>query len=183
MKTKDVIVLPYQASWKDEFHIIEKELADALKEYFHAIEHIGSTSVVGLSAKPIIDIDLIIKRDQFDEAKKCLESIGYHHEGDLGIKDREAFKYDDKKHLMKHHLYVCPKDSLEYLRHIAFRNWLQIHQEDREEYSKIKEEMAFKYPKDIDAYMKGKAPVIEAIYQKIDQGKKRDQYGHKTKQD
>lgn len=167
MKTKDVIVIPYQASWKDEFHKIENELKEALEGFYLSIEHVGSTSVYGLSAKPIIDIDIIIKREWFNEVKKKLERVGYHHEGDLGIKDREAFKYEDKKHLMKHHLYICPSDSDEYKRHLAFREWLRTHPEDKDAYSKIKEEMALKYPKDIDAYMKGKAPVIEVIYQKV----------------
>ena len=167
MKTKDVIVIPYQASWKDEFHKIANELKEALEGFYLSIEHVGSTSVYGLSAKPIIDIDIIMKREWFNEVKRRLELVGYHHEGDLGIKDREAFKYEDKKHLMKHHLYVCPSDSDEYKRHIAFRDWLRVHPEDKDAYAKIKEEMALKYPKDIDAYMAGKAPVIDAIYQKI----------------
>lgn len=99
--------------------------------------------------------------------KNRLNAIGYQHEGDLGIKDREAFKYLDKEHLMKHHLYVSPRDSDEYRRHIAFRDWLRNHPEDVRTYAKIKEEMALKFAKDIDSYIKGKEPVIQMIYAKI----------------
>lgn len=63
MKTKHVIVLPYQSSWKDAFHQIEAELKKSLKDLYLSIEHVGSTSVVALSAKPMIDIDVIIKRE------------------------------------------------------------------------------------------------------------------------
>ena len=171
MKTKGVIVMTYQASWKDAFLKIEEELKEALHDTYIAIEHVGSTSVCGLSAKPVIDIDVIIKRELFDLVKQRLGNMGYHHEGDLGIKDREAFKYEDKHHLLKHHLYVCPSDSDEYKRHIVFRDWLRTHNGDLDIYSKIKEEMAKKYPQDIDSYMAGKAPVIEMIYKKIQERK------------
>ncbi len=167
MKTKHVIVLPYQSSWKDAFHQIETELKKSLRDLYLSIEHVGSTSVVGLSAKPVIDIDVIIKRENFEQMKNRLNAIGYQHEGDLGIKDREAFKYLDKEHLMKHHLYVSPSDSDEYRRHIAFRDWLRNHPEDVRTYAKIKEEMALKFAKDIDSYIKGKEPVIQMIYAKI----------------
>ncbi|MGB4439996.1 MAG: GrpB family protein [Sedimentibacter sp.] len=69
------------------------------------IEHVGSTSVEGLSAKPIIDIDIVIKDySAFELVKEKLALIGYVHDGNLGIKDREAFKYVSKEHLQQHHL-------------------------------------------------------------------------------
>ena len=93
--------------------------------------------------------------------------IGYRHEGDLGIAGREAFKYDGKEHLRKHHLYVCPKDSQELKRHIAFRNYLQSHPNAIQEYSRIKEEGAELYPYDINLYIEHKSPFIEKIYTEI----------------
>lgn len=167
MKTKDVIVLPYNPLWKDCFDDIRRELDHVLKSFALSIEHVGSTSVALCPAKPIIDIDIIINRDDFDEVKKRLESLGYHHEGNLGIMDREAFKYEDKRHLMKHHLYVCPKDSMEYKRHLAFRDYLRTHDDERDLYGKLKMELAAKYPQDIDRYIEGKTPFISSIYQKI----------------
>lgn len=167
MKTKHVVVMPYQQEWKDAFLVIKDELLSVLKDLSVRIEHVGSTSVEGLAAKPVIDIDVIIKRSDFDVVKKRLASIGYHHEGDLGILDREAFKYEDKLHLMKHHLYICPIDSQEYRRHLSFRNWLSTHPEDRDAYGALKMKLAKKYPYDIDSYIDEKSPLIEEIYQKI----------------
>lgn len=165
MKTKYVIVEDYNPKWKDEFKSIENELLSVLSGKIISIEHVGSTSVEGLAAKPIIDIDVVIDQN-FEEVKKSLECIGYMHEGDLGIAGREAFNYENKPHLMLHHLYVCNKDNEELFRHITFRNYLRKHKEDREKYSDIKKEMALKYPKDIDSYIEGKQPVILDIYKK-----------------
>ena len=167
MRTKKVIVVPYDYKWKDEFKKIKLSLEKALGSTFLAIEHVGSTSVEGLSAKPIIDIDVVIESyNYFEEVKSLLESIGYYHEGDLGIKDREAFAYDDKQELMTHHLYVCSRDSEELRRHITFRDYLKTHKEDREKYSEIKLQAAVKYPTDIDGYINAKSPCIAEIYKK-----------------
>lgn len=168
MVTKHVVVLPYDEQWKKDFHNIKAELTGALGKFALRIEHVGSTSVQGLSAKPIIDIDVVIKDYTVLREVVCaLEKIGYRHEGNLGIVGREAFKYDGKEHLRKHHLYVCPEDSPELKRHIAFRDYLQTHPDAMREYSHIKEEGAKLYPYDIEGYIEHKSPFIEKIYAEI----------------
>ncbi len=168
MTTKHVVVLPYDEQWKQDFLNIKSELIDALGQLLVEIEHVGSTSVRGLSAKPIIDIDVVIKDySVFETVKSALEKIGYRHEGDLGITGRAAFKYDGKEHLRKHHLYVCPEDSPELKRHIAFRDYLRTHPDAMREYSHIKEEGAKLYPYNIEGYIEHKSPFIEKIYQEI----------------
>lgn len=168
MAARRVIVLPYDAAWAQDFISIRNELADALGDLALRIEHVGSTSVPGLSAKPIIDIDVVI-RDYavFDGAAAALQRIGYRHEGNLGIAGREAFGYEGKAHLREHHLYVCPADSPELKRHTAFRDYLRSHPEAVRRYSRIKEEGARLYPNDIDKYIEHKSPVIEQIYREI----------------
>ena len=167
MRTKRVIVVPYDYKWNDEFQEIKSYLEKALENRILAIEHVGSTSIEGLWAKPIIDIDIIIESyDKFQEVKACLGNLGYYYEGDLGIKYREAFGYIEQREVMTHHLYVCPQDSEELKRHIVFRNYLRTHKEDREKYSKIKLEAAIKYPTDIDSYIETKSPCITEIYKK-----------------
>ena len=168
MVTKHVVVLPYDEQWKQDFLMIREELASALGQLALRIEHVGSTSVEGLSAKPIIDIDVVIKDySVFEEVVSALGTIGYRHEGDLGIAGREAFKYDGKDHLKKHHLYVCTEDSQELKRHISFRDYLRTHPDAVREYSRIKEEGARLYPCDIDKYIEHKTPLIEKIYKEI----------------
>ena len=117
------------------------------------------------TAKPCIDIDIVI-RDYtvFDVVVEKLATIGYIHEGDLGILDREAFKYDSKPHLQKHHLYVCPQASEELRRHLTFRDYLRSHPEAIRQYSAIKEQAAHLFPNDIDQYIQYKSPCIEELY-------------------
>ena len=168
MVTKHVIVLHYDEQWKQDFLKIKDELADALGQLAIGIEHVGSTSVQGLSAKPVIDIDVVIQDDSvLENVVSALGKIGYRHEGNLGIVGREAFKYDGKEHLKKHHLYVCPKDSPELKRHIAFRDYLRTHPDAVREYSRVKEEGAKLYPDDMGRYIEHKSPFIEKICAEI----------------
>ena len=112
MKTARVVVEPYDAGWKADFEKIKQEIEPVLEGLILGIEHVGSTSVQGLSAKPCIDLDVVIKDySVFDSVVAALASLGYIHEGNLGIRDREAFKYTDKPNLKTHHLYVCPLSS------------------------------------------------------------------------
>lgn len=166
MKTKKVIVLPYDEAWKDAFDKIKKEIEDAIGDLIIGIEHVGSTSVEGLSAKPCIDIDVIIRDySVFDAVVSRLGNIGYTHEGNLGITDREAFKYSDKPHLLKHHLYVCPQYSEELHRHITFRDFLRSNPDAAKRYGLVKETAAKLFPDDIDKYMEYKSPCIEEFYE------------------
>ncbi len=165
MKTKKIRVLPYDPQWKEDFDAIRQELSLGLGDLALRIEHVGSTSVAGLAAKPIIDIDVVIRDNTPLEAViSALEEMGYIHEGDLGIPQREAFRYDSKPHLRQHHLYVCPVSSRELHRHITFRDYLRNHPEDAAEYGRIKQEAATLYPEDIDKYITHKGSVIQKLY-------------------
>ncbi len=165
MKTKKVIVERYDCAWQTDFEKIKKEIESAIGDLIICVEHVGSTSVEGMSAKPCIDIDVVIKDSSLlDSVVRGLAAIGYIHEGDLGIKGREAFRYSDKPHLKNHHLYVCPQDSEELRRHITFRDFLRSHPEARERYSRVKEKAAELFPNDIDGYISYKSPCIEELY-------------------
>ena len=165
MRTAKVVVLPYDAVWHEQFEAIKKELKAVLSGYVLDIHHVGSTSVVGMWAKPCIDIDVVIEDDSsLALVVNALATIGYFHEGDLGIKDREAFKYLNKPHLMMHHLYVCPQNSEELHRHITFRDFLRNNSEAVKKYSAIKEKASELFPNDIDKYIEYKAPCIEELY-------------------
>ena len=165
MRTAKVIVTPYTKAWKTDFENIKRELEEALCELAIGIEHVGSTSVEGMSAKPCIDVDIIITDyDALDAVVDQLARIGYIHEGDLGILGREAFRYSGKTHFMKHHLYVCPQDSEELHRHVTFRDYLRNHPEAAAKYGSVKETAAQLFPDDIDQYIQYKSPCIEEIY-------------------
>ena len=163
---KKVIVVPYDESWKSEFEEIKKEIEGTIGALILGIEHVGSTSVEGLSAKPCIDIDVIIKDYEiFEVIVAKLKSIGYTYVGNQGIKHREVFKYVDKSHLQKHHLYVCPQHSEELYRHITFRDFLRSTPEAVRKYGLTKETAAQLFPYDMEKYMEYKAPCIEELYE------------------
>ena len=165
MRTKRVVVVPYDEAWKNAFEEIKTEIEAEIGALIIGIEHVGSTSVAGMSAKPCIDIDVVIEDySAFAAVVDGLKAIGYIHEGDLGIKDREAFKYSGKEHLQMHHLYVCPKYSKELHRHITFRDFLRSNPEAVKKYSLVKEKAAELFPHDIDRYIEYKSPCIEELY-------------------
>lgn len=163
---RTIVVVPYDEKWLNEFEKIRDEILPVIYNDIISIEHVGSTSVPGLWAKPIIDMNIIVENTKLPVVIKKLSSIGYEHEGNLGIEGREAFKYSDKSHLMQHNLYVCPKDSAEHKRQMAFRDYLKSHLSDCMKYSEIKIEMSKKFPHDIESYIKGKETVVMEIYQK-----------------
>ena len=138
-----MVIEKYDAKWKDKFESIKEKLSNAIGDYV-SIEHVGSTSVPGMYAKPIIDIDLAIKgKEDFANCKKHLEAIGYIHVGDQGIDGREVFKrssFGNNGILdnIDHHLYVCEENNDEYSRHIKFKNMLIKNESYRNEYNEIK---------------------------------------------
>jgi GrpB-like predicted nucleotidyltransferase (UPF0157 family) len=158
----------YNEKWKEEFCRIKAMLIECIGDLIINIEHVGSTSVEGLIAKPIIDIDIVFDScDIFPMISERLKTIGYIHEGDYGIKGREAFKRNFEDEYMPYHLYACPKDSEELLRHISFREYLKVNTSDRETYRNLKMELAKRFPEDIDSYMSGKHDCIQHIYENI----------------
>ncbi|MDR0898585.1 MAG: GrpB family protein [Oscillospiraceae bacterium] len=161
---RTIVVIPWQSTWPEAFLQIKGELETALAGAALAIEHVGSTAVPGLAAKPIIDIDIVIEADAFETVKQRLAAIGYAHTGDQGIPGREAFHYTGKEHLMPHHLYACPKDSPELRRHLALRDCLRANPALRDQYSQVKIALAEQHPHDINAYIDGKSSLVQEIY-------------------
>lgn len=139
-----MVVEKYNPKWVEQFSVLKEFLAKNTTEYI-SIEHVGSTSIPGMNAKPIIDIDIIVEdAAQFLRLKEELEKIGYVHEGDRGIPGREAFDHGKVSIGIDHHLYVCVKDNAELLRHLKFRDKLRSSPELVNEYNKIKEEILAK---------------------------------------
>jgi GrpB-like predicted nucleotidyltransferase (UPF0157 family) len=153
-----MLIEEYNANWIKDFNEIHEVLYETLKNLIVSIEHVGSTSVPKLAAKPIIDIDVIFdKNTEFDEIKTALENIGYFHNGNQGIADREVFKRDKLFNhnildSITHHLYVCPSESEELQRHILFRDYLIANEYARIEYQNLKYEIAAEANQDRKKY-------------------------------
>jgi GrpB-like predicted nucleotidyltransferase (UPF0157 family) len=164
---KRIFIVPYDGNWPAEFNEIRIALDAALAGLDCAVEHVGSTSVQGLWAKPVIDLDIVMPdAAAFPEVARRLAEIGYVHEGDLVIPGREAFRYTGELPFMKHHLYACALGSAELARHLALRDWLRAHPEDAAEYGRVKRQAAANHPDDIDGYIEEKGPFIQEINRK-----------------
>ncbi|HCA29789.1 MAG TPA: hypothetical protein DEP23_09590 [Ruminococcaceae bacterium] len=134
-----LIVLPYDPNWKTEFERIRDFLMEQIGDLVLEIKHVGSTSVPGLCAKPIIDIVAVMESyDVFPAIVARLEKVGFQHEGDGGIKEREVFKRLILDDFMDYHFYVYPKDSEENRRQTIFRNALLSNKDIADEYGKLK---------------------------------------------
>jgi len=157
-----ITIQHYDPIWPQQFETHRSRIAATLGDLAAAIEHVGSTSVPGLSAKPVIDIDVLL-RSASDLALVInrLSSLGYDHRGNLGIAGREAFQAPS--HDFPHHLYVCPPGSEEYKRHLAFRNYLRTHAEDAQAYDTLKHHLADKFRADRDSYTLAKSEFIAEI--------------------
>jgi GrpB-like predicted nucleotidyltransferase (UPF0157 family) len=154
-----IIVVEYDQSWPEIFQLFRKRLAGSLGNIAAAIEHVGSTAVPGLAAKPIIDVDVLLASSELlPIAIERLAELGYSYQGDLGITGREAFKApaDDPPH----HLYVCSPRSREFERHIAFRDYLRTHPTEAKAYGDLKWSLAAKFREDRDAYVAGKTDFV-----------------------
>lgn len=144
-----MLIQEYNRQWPANFQMLKTILTEALTGIAVSIEHVGSTAVPGLAAKPIIDIDIVLAtRNDFENIKDRLAQIGYYHHGDQGIADREVFKRTavSTPHVVLdtivHHLYVCPADSEELKRHLLFRNYLRSNKQTRNEYQQLKQQLA-----------------------------------------
>lgn len=161
---KTIIVTDYDETWPKSFEQISAYLWPAVQDLASTIEHVGSTAVPGLAAKPIIDIDIVIPDATLSgELVKRLEPLGYLHLGDLGIAGRDAFRQQNE--LPKHNLYVCPAGSVGLQNHLIVRDYLRTHQDARQAYGDLKKRLAVSFATDIDRYVDGKTDLILAILQ------------------
>jgi len=142
--------------------MLRDRIAESLEGLPSTIEHVGSTSVPGAAAKPIIDIDLVVESPMsVFKATELLGRSGYRHLGDLGIKGREAF--ESPSGLPEHHLYVVVVGSSEYTRHLRFRDYMRSHPAEVRRYSKLKRSLAKKYRDDREGCTEAKTEFIEEM--------------------
>jgi GrpB-like predicted nucleotidyltransferase (UPF0157 family) len=154
-------VVAYADTWPNDFARVADALTAALGPIAADIEHVGSTSVPGLCAKPIIDIDIIVERADVPAATRALERGGYKHLGNLGIEDRAAFKAPDQN--PTRHVYVCVADTLNVRNHLAVRDVLRRRDDLRDEYAAVKRSLAADPSIDIDDYIARKSPVLQKV--------------------
>ncbi|MFP7298973.1 GrpB family protein [Neobacillus niacini] len=159
---RKVEVCSYSEKWAQMF----LEEAEKLKQIFGNeivdIHHIGSTSVPGLKAKPIIDIMPVVKNiNSVDKHNTVMQEIGYNPKGENGIAGRRYFqKGGDNR---SHHIHIYQTGSKEIKRHLAFRDYLRTHPDAKIAYGDLKEKLAQQFPYDIDSYINGKDQLAKEI--------------------
>ena len=136
------VVQQYNTLWPKYFDEIRSHLEFGLTTNVLGIEHVGSTSIPGMVAKPIIDLDIIIGPGNFDKIRSDLINLDYLHQGDKGLKGRESFKYLGSEPLHNHHLYVIEVGNIHLKKHLTFREFLRLRPELVEEISNYKLNLA-----------------------------------------
>jgi GrpB-like predicted nucleotidyltransferase (UPF0157 family) len=156
-----ITIVSYDPNWPLMFESEAKLIKQALGNNCITIHHIGSTSVPGLSAKPIIDM-LPVVRDiqEVDKATKAMEALGYEAKGEYGIAFRRYFQKEKK---IRTHVHVYQESDSEINRYLKFRDWMSSHADDAENYAKLKKELAAKFPQDIFHYCNGKDAFVASI--------------------
>lgn len=144
-------IVPYDPAWATAFAALKQALTSLLKDLPADIQHVGSTAIPGLVAKPLLDIDIIIEKKELLTAITArLVAAGYHNRGDQGIPGRFAFRQSGpgvpqtlpRQRWQAHHLYVCYADSLALKNHLLFRDALLKDAGLVEEYALLKKTLA-----------------------------------------
>lgn len=152
-------VTDYDREWPRQFELLRGRLLPGLSDLILAIEHVGSTSVPELAAKPILDIDIVIASAQvLPEVVARLAELGYVHQGDRGVPGREAFRSPAVG--FAHHLYVCLDGCPSLRNHLAIRDRLRRDPQAVAAYGALKKQLAADFPEDIDAYVEGKTALL-----------------------
>ncbi len=160
------LVEKYNPEWPKWFEEIKEFFGEKINNACLRIEHVGSTSIPNMTAKPIIDIIIVIEPERWEEIKSLLEESGYYYRGNQGIETREVFRLQDESGRPIHHLYVCPKDSFELKKETAFRDYMKTHKKDRKRLSALKWSLAEKFHNDRQSYMDGKDVLVKEITEK-----------------
>ena len=155
-------VVPWSADWARDFERVSADLCTALATVPGTrIEHVGSTAVPGLAAKPILDIDVIVSRADVAAAVEALTVIGYVHRGDLGVVGREAFHPPDEQ--PRRNVYVCEDGTTNVRNHLAVRDTLKARDDLRDAYAEVKLALADDPEVDIDTYIARKSAVVSRV--------------------
>ncbi|MGH2397471.1 MAG: GrpB family protein [bacterium] len=154
-------LFPYTAEWRRLFEEEKTRLQAVIGQYVLDIQHVGSTAIPGMIAKPIIDIGIAVM--VFEEARVCIapiEQLGYEYRGEQGIPRRHYFVKGEPR---THHIHMNEIGSRDWQDQVLFRDYLIRHPERAEEHAGLKQDLARRFPTDREAYLDGKASYIDRV--------------------
>lgn len=155
----------YDPAWPRGFAAIRAHLRTGIDAAVD-IEHVGSTAIPGMIAKPIIDIDILVHPERMPAMIAAIARLGYRHQGDLGIAGREAFAVEPggaAAALPAHHLYACVIGGAELEKHLLFRDYLRAHPQEAAWLSQRKLHLGSVLALDRATYIARKSPDVERI--------------------
>lgn len=149
---------PYTSEWKDEFESEKEKLLSILNGNIIDIQHVGSTSIEGCHAKPVIDILIGIESLELGETLiPLLVEQGYIHKFNV---PGEVYFKKQSNGLTTHHIHIAPINGQVWKNQILFRDYLKLHPEKLQEYIELKQRLAIQFADDRDKYSKGKKEFI-----------------------
>ena len=157
-------IAEYDPAWPGAYERERAAILGALGDLVFAIEHVGSTAVPGLGAKPIIDM-MVAVRGVFDDGQRCvapLQALGYEYMGERGIPGRLFFARPIPRP-RTHHLHMVEPESDFWCRHLLFRDYLRGHPEEARAYYELKVRLAARFQADRDAYTEAKTEFIRSV--------------------
>ena len=162
-----VIVVEHNKTWKQIYEAEAKKIKEILEDILVSIDHIGSTSVEGLSAKPIIDIlPVVTEIEKVDSYNAAFEALGYECMGEYGIVGRRYLrKSRDGEQAFHIHIFGTASEY-EIRRHLAVRDYLRTHKEVADAYGALKKKLALQFPNDIESYCDGKDAFVKELEQR-----------------
>ena len=162
--TRDIVVADYDPAWPGWFELLHARIWPVVGDVARRVDHVGSTSVPGLAAKPIIDMDVVVPSEtELGPTIQRLARLGYRWRGDLGVPGREAFSFHGEDDLPAHHLYVVVENNRAHLDHWLLRELLREDAAARSDYAALKRRNAARADGDIDAYVAAKASFVAGL--------------------
>jgi GrpB-like predicted nucleotidyltransferase (UPF0157 family) len=156
------VIVDYDEGWPVLFEELAAPVRAAVADLGAEVEHVGSTAIPGLAAKPIVDLDVVVRApEDVAAAIERLRGLGYIWQGDKGIPGREAFLWPPGA--IPHHLYVVVAGSEPLLAHLAFRDHLREHPGVAAEYGALKRRLADEYRDDRFGYTEAKSEFILGV--------------------
>lgn len=164
-----VHVVDYDSQWPKEFEKEKEKILELLKDEIRSIEHVGSTALPGVAAKPTIDLMVgVYMLDVNDKVIKSLEGLGYRYFGEYSIPGRHFFRRGKPP---SHHIHWVETGSDFWETQLLFRDYMRAHPADAQKYEKLKKKLAKKYRDDRDKYTLAKTEFIVGINKKAEDWK------------
>ena len=165
LRTGTLELVPHDPAWAEAFLEEKARIEIALADRIVAVEHIGSTAIPGIRAKPIVDMAISLER--YEDGFNCvkpLEALGYEYRGEAGVPGRHYFHTAGEP--VKFHIHMFPESSREWEDHLLFRDYLRANPGEAARYDGLKSALLEEFPEDRPRYTEGKAAFCGEIIEK-----------------